>query len=245
MRHPLRQDHTGVYLVDKPPGPTSFRLVSVMKRLSGIKKVGHAGTLDPFASGLLVICVGRPATRLVPRLMAGVKEYEAVIRLGITTDTMDTEGRVIRERPVVAMGMRQITEALQKFIGACEQKPPCFSAVKHQGRPLYTFARQGIRVDKDPRTITIFAITPLFTSFTSQAAPENLLGFKVSCSKGTYIRVLAEEIGNALGCGGHLKSLRRTGSGSFHVKNAVPAGLLTGRQGNLLLQKKRVLVEEF
>lgn len=230
--------------MDKPPGPTSFRIVSVMKRLAGIKRVGHAGTLDPFASGLLVVCVGRPATRLVPSLMTGIKEYEAVIWLGIATDTMDTEGRVIRESPVVAMGMRQITETLQQFIGRREQKPPCFSAVKHQGRPLYTYARQGVMVDKEPRTITIFAIRPLFASFTSQAAPENLLGFKVRCSKGTYVRVLAEEIGNALGCGGHLKSLRRTGSGPFHVKHAVPAGLLTRRQGQLLLHKKRLSVEE-
>ncbi|MFZ5775675.1 MAG: tRNA pseudouridine(55) synthase TruB [Thermodesulfobacteriota bacterium] len=213
----------GVFLVDKPSGPSSFRMVQLVRRALGIKKVGHAGTLDPFASGLLIICAGRAATRLVPRLMGGDKRYEAVLRLGIATTTQDREGEVVIERPVPHVSQKELEACLAGFMGEQLQAPPAFSAVKHQGKPLYHYARKGIVVEKEPRPVVIHQLRLL-------ERDQNTLRLLVDCSKGTYVRTLAADIGERLGCGGHLVELRRLGSGPFDVTAAVDGGLLVERE---------------
>lgn len=211
----------GIFLLDKPVGPTSFRLVQQVRRLLGIKKVGHTGTLDPFASGLLIVCAGRPATRLIPRLMEGDKVYEAVLRLGVETDTLDREGRIVAERPVPALDMAAVQDCLRPFRGEQWQAPPAFSAVKHAGRPLYQYARQGVIIDKPARPIRIDQLECTFLA-------AETMGIRVRCGKGTYIRTLAADIGQALGCGAHLTELRRLDNGLFSVREAVPGEVLAG-----------------
>ncbi|MBW1791356.1 MAG: tRNA pseudouridine(55) synthase TruB [Deltaproteobacteria bacterium] len=145
----------GVLLIDKPVGPTSFRIVQQVRRALKIKKVGHAGTLDPFASGLLIVCVGRPATRLVSSLMEGEKEYEAILQLGVETDTQDLTGQVIAEKQVGEIDRDRVRDCLAHFTGEQLQTPPQYSALKHKGKPLYYYARKGIKVTKEPRKIQI------------------------------------------------------------------------------------------
>ena len=186
-----------------------------------MKKVGHAGTLDPFASGLLVICAGRPATRLISRLMDGEKEYLATLTLGKETDTQDPEGQVIAEREVGLLTREFVEECLQSFRGQQQQIPPPYSAVKHKGKPLYHYARQGIEIKKEPRTIFISCLERVDDEiFLGEAA--NTLKIRVVCSKGTYIRMLAADIGRKLGCGAYLTELRRTRSGLFSVDDSFP-----------------------
>jgi tRNA pseudouridine55 synthase len=210
----------GVILVDKPVGPTSFRMVQLVRRALQIKKVGHTGTLDPFASGLLVICSGRAATRTIPLLMEGEKEYTATLKLGIETDSQDLTGTVIRRRPLPAdLSGTRIEECLRSFAGEHLQQPPNFSALKFQGKPLYYYARKGIAVEKEPRPVFIRAIEALEWQ-------EDLLRIRVVCGKGTYIRTLAADIGASLGCGAHLIALRRLRSGSFSVADAVAGDAL-------------------
>lgn len=212
----------GIFLVDKPVGPTSFRIVQQVRRALQIKKVGHTGTLDPFASGLLIVCAGRPATKIIPRLMAGDKEYVATLRLGIETDTLDVEGKVVAEKEVPLFDHDQLEACLRAFRGQQLQAPPAFSAAKHQGKPLYHYARQGITIEKAPRLITIQALDCLSFS-------KDELVLRVRCSKGTYIRTLAADIGKALGCGAHLTVLRRTVNGCFRVEDAVAGEALEER----------------
>ncbi|MFA7347959.1 MAG: tRNA pseudouridine(55) synthase TruB [Desulfurivibrionaceae bacterium] len=209
----------GIFLVDKPVGPSSFRMVQLVRRALSIKKVGHAGTLDPFASGLLVICVGRPATRLISRFMDGNKRYEAVLKLGIETATQDLEGEVIAQHAVRAFSREELEQCLAGFLGEQMQTPPQFSALKHQGKPLYHYARRGIIIEKAPRPVTILRLQLL-------EAGVDTLRIQVDCSKGTYIRTLAADIGRVLGCGAHLIVLRRLGSGPFGVENAMDGSLL-------------------
>ena len=209
----------GVLLVDKPAGLSSFRVVQQIRRALNIKKVGHAGTLDPFATGLLIVCVGRQATRMVPKLMAGDKEYEAVLRLGIETDSHDIDGRIVNELPVEGIDVASIKSCLARFVGEQLQEPPAFSALKHKGKPLYHYARKGIVVTKEPRLVTVHKISCL--EFDGE-----LLRIRVACSKGTYIRVLAADIGRVLGCGAHLAKLRRLQSGCFSVDEAIDGTLL-------------------
>jgi tRNA pseudouridine55 synthase len=204
----------GVFLVDKPCGPSSFKMVQIIRRALGIKKVGHSGTLDPFASGLLVICAGRAATKLIPRLMDGEKEYHAVLRLGVETDTQDTEGRIIAKRPVPTLQQEEIHSCLAGFMGKQLQKPPMFSALKYKGKPLYYYARQGVEIERQPRTVEIKELECL-------EFDESSLTIRVLCSKGTYIRTLAADIGEKLGCGAHLVALRRTKNGSFDVRDSL------------------------
>ncbi|NOX25984.1 MAG: tRNA pseudouridine(55) synthase TruB [Deltaproteobacteria bacterium] len=204
----------GVFLVDKPVGPTSFRVVQWVRRALGIKKTGHTGTLDPFASGLLIICAGRPATKIIPQLMAGDKEYEALLQLGKETDTQDLAGRVIAESPVPDLSDSEVRICLSGFIGEQLQTPPAFSALKHKGKPLYHYARKGIMIAKEPRPVVIRQIDLL-----SRTADE--LAVRVRCGKGVYIRTLAADIGRVLGCGAHLRALRRTVNGAFSVNKAV------------------------
>ncbi|MFH7319550.1 tRNA pseudouridine(55) synthase TruB [Desulfurivibrio sp. D14AmB] len=211
--------------VDKPAGPSSFRMVQMVRRALGIKKVGHAGTLDPFASGLLLICVGRAATRLVDRLMVGDKEYLATLQLGVATTTHDPEGEELSREPVTAEHYAALPEALAAFRGELMQSPPAFSAVKHQGKPLYAYARKGEMVVKPPRRVLIHELTLLELDREQQR-----LLLRIRCSKGTYIRSLAHDLGAALGCGAHLTALRRLASGSFRVEEAVAGNALFDRE---------------
>ena len=205
----------GVFPVCKPEGVSSFRMVQLVRRNLGIKKVGHTGTLDPFASGVLVICAGRPATRLISQLMVGDKEYEATLQLGITTDTQDPEGEIIERRPVPEMSERVIAECLAQFTGEQMQTPPSYSALKHKGKPLYYYARKGIKVVKEPRLINIKELHCL-------SQDRDTLALRVVCSKGTYIRTLAADIGEFLGCGAHLSKLKRTRNGFFSIGDTLP-----------------------
>jgi len=209
----------GIFLVDKPVGPSSFRMVQLVRRALSIKKVGHAGTLDPFASGLLVICVGRPATRLISRFMEGNKRYEAVLRLGIETTTQDLEGEVVAQHEIGVFAREELKRCLAGFLGEQLQTPPQYSALKYKGKPLYHYARRGITIEKAARPITISRLELL------EAGPDTLR-ITVECSKGTYIRTLAADIGQALGCGAHLVALRRLQSGPFSVDSAVAGATL-------------------
>jgi len=216
----------GVFLIDKPPGPSSFGMVRQLRKLVGIRKVGHAGTLDPFASGLLIICAGRSATKMISSFMEGEKEYLATLRLGKTTTTLDPEGEVVAESPVGHLAGEAIERCLAGFRGEQLQKPPIYSALKYKGKPLYHYARQGIEIEKEPRSIHIHELVrvdgggDLVGDF-----PELVL--RVVCSKGTYIRTLAADIGDVLGCGASLSALRRTRSGRFRVEDGIDGGLLT------------------
>ena len=216
-----QQIQPGILLIDKPRGPTSFFVVRQVRRILGIKKVGHAGTLDPFASGLLVICVGRPATRLSETLMNGTKQYVATLQLGVETDTQDPEGRVIATTAVPQLDVTEINDCLRGFLGRQLQVPPQFSALKHKGKPLYYYARRGIVVEKEAREITIQKID--LKDYTPAKAQ---LTVTIVCSRGTYIRTLAADIGRALGCGAHLAALRRLRSGTFSVEESFPGGRL-------------------
>jgi tRNA pseudouridine55 synthase len=209
----------GIYPVDKPVGPSSFRLVQLVRRALGIKKTGHAGTLDPFASGLLLICAGRPATRIIAQLMGGDKVYEASLVLGEETDTLDREGRVVATLPVPTLAVERVRACLAGFVGEQLQVPPLYSALKHKGKPLYRYARQGVEVPREPRPVVIHALELVDLQ-------KEILKIRVRCGKGTYIRSLAADIGRALGCGAHLGALRRLQSGGFSVENAVDGAAL-------------------
>ncbi|HBE73766.1 MAG TPA: tRNA pseudouridine(55) synthase TruB [candidate division Zixibacteria bacterium] len=200
--------------IDKPPGPTSFAAVARIRRLCRVPKAGHAGTLDPLASGVLLVLLGQ-ATRIARYLEALPKEYEAVIRLGVETDTDDLEGAVLSEKVVPALSRDTIEETLAVFSGDIEQVPPRYSALKKDGVPLYKLARQGRPVDPAPRRVTVHAIELL-----SLGGAE--LAVRVGCSKGTYVRSLARDIGRALGCGGALAELTRTAVGDFRKDGAAP-----------------------
>ena len=228
----------GVFLVDKPTGVTSFNIVQRVRRALRIKKVGHAGTLDPFATGLLVVCAGRPATRIIQQLMDGDKEYLATLKLGIATDTFDLEGNIVSQTPVRGIDREMAEKSLARFIGEQLQVPPRFSALKHEGKPLYFYARKGIEVTKEPRRITISSIQ--FCELR-----EDFLTIRVTCSKGTYIRTLADDIGKELGCGAHLTALRRLRSGPFSVEGAVDGAALADRQkaSDLLLSHAMSVTE--
>ena len=202
----------GLLLLDKTPDMSSNLALQKAKRLLGIRKAGHTGSLDPLASGLLPICIGR-ATRLSSYLLNDDKRYVVEIKLGVTTETGDAEGAILAEKPVPTLTADLLDQAIRAFIGEIEQIPPMYSALKHQGKRLYELARQGIEVERKARPITIHQITVL-------AYSGEMLELDVSCSKGTYIRTLAEDIGNTIGCGAHVSSLRRTQVGDLDVKQA-------------------------
>lgn len=208
----------GVFLIDKPVGPSSFNMVRKVRHLLGMKKVGHAGTLDPFASGLLIICAGRPATRIISQLMGEEKEYLATLKLGVQTTTLDPEGEVIAKQAVNNLEESFIEECLQEFKGVQDQVPPVFSALKHKGKPLYYYARKGIEIKKEARKIEITKIERLDKG--SLGGQHDEMNIRVVCSKGTYIRTLAADIGRRLGCGAYLSQLRRTRSGIFTLENS-------------------------
>ncbi|HHL34091.1 MAG TPA: tRNA pseudouridine(55) synthase TruB [Desulfobulbaceae bacterium] len=212
---------SGVILIDKPTGITSFGIVRKVRRLLGVKKVGHAGTLDPFAGGLLIVCAGRGATRHIEQFMQGRKRYRAVLQLGVETETQDREGRITATAAVPELNRSDIEPCLKEFVGPQLQAPPPFSAAKHKGKPLYHYARKGIMIHKEPKAIEIYTLCCLAYD------PCNyLLDCEITCSRGTYIRVLAADIGKKLGCGAHLHALRRTQSGSFAVDKALAGTML-------------------
>ena len=202
----------GALLVDKPSGPTSHDVVDVIRRRFGIKKVGHCGTLDPNATGLLIIVLGR-GTKLSEKMMSDDKVYEGTIKFGETTDSYDSDGEILATAPVPPLTLDGLNEAAAAFIGDQMQMPPMVSAIKIKGVPLYKLARKGIEVAREPRLIHIYNYR-----FTDYAAP--LGRFKVACTKGTYVRSLAHELGQKLGCGAHLAALRRSVSGKFDVAEA-------------------------
>ena len=204
---------SGILPVDKPEGCTSHDIVSRTRRLLGIKKIGHAGTLDPFATGLLILLVGE-GTKLSNALMDGSKQYIAEIMVGEKTDTGDCTGTVIETKPFCHLNEDAFKSAIDRFVGTIKQKPPMYSAVKKNGQPLYKLARKGIEVERDEREVLIENIEIL--SFTLPT-----LSLRISCSKGTYIRTLAESISEAAGTCGHLSQLRRVQSGSLSVENAI------------------------
>ena len=208
----------GILLVDKPAGMTSHDVVDFIRRNFGIKKAGHAGTLDPAATGLLVILAGK-ATKLSSKFMSGDKEYEAVMTLGIKTDSGDSEGKVLAEAGYAHITAEKIREAFRAFEGETGQVPPMFSAIQIKGKRLYQLARKGKEVPRESRKINIKELR-----ITDIGLPQ--VHFNVRCSKGTYIRKLCDDIGDMLGCGGHLSSLHRTASGEFSVKDSIDiAGL--------------------
>jgi tRNA pseudouridine55 synthase len=204
----------GVLLVDKPPRLTSHDVVDRIRRHFGFKKVGHCGTLDPLATGLLLIVLER-ATKLQDRLMSDDKVYEGTMRLGVATDSQDADGEVVAEKPVPALTADDIEKVLTKFRGDIQQMPPMVSAIKHQGQPLYKLARKGKTVERELRTIHIYDLRVL-----GMTLPD--VQFRCACTKGTYVRTLCADIGEQLGCGAHLAALRRTKSGDFDVANAKP-----------------------
>lgn len=209
----LNANPDGVLLVDKAEGMTSHDVVALARRKLGTKKIGHCGTLDPIATGLLLLTVGR-GTKVQDLLMSEDKEYAGTFMLGVTTDTQDREGEVIQTRPVPALDEDQIREAFARFRGDFYQLPPMVSAKKQGGVPLYKLARQGKTVEREPRLVHVYRYT-----IDRVELPE--IDFSVLCSKGFYVRTYVHDIGESLGCGAHLKSLRRTRSGRFDVANAI------------------------
>ena len=199
--------------MDKPAGISSNDVVQQAKRLFGAQKVGHTGSLDPLATGVLPLCFGE-ATKFSQYLLDANKTYWTRIRLGVSTETGDADGEVIAQVDATAITQTQVSDALETFVGEIEQIPSMYSALKHQGQPLYKLARQGIEVERAPRTVTIYSAELL------QFA-EAYIELRVHCSKGTYIRSLAEDLGAALGCGGHVSALRRLAAGPYAEAQAV------------------------
>ncbi len=233
----------GAFLIDKPVGASSFYMVRKVRNALGMKKVGHAGTLDPFATGLLVICAGRPATKLISMIQDGEKEYLATLRLGIETTTLDPEGDITAESPIGCLRESIIEETLQKFRGEQQQVPPIYSALKHKGKPLYHYARKGIAITKPPRTIQIETLERVETrGDVSDDSP--YLHIRVVCSKGTYIRTLGADIGRELGCGAYLTALRRVRSGCFHVDDSVDGSKLEDADARERLLEKVLSVSD-
>lgn len=224
----------GVFLLNKPLGLSSNTALQKVRRLFRAEKAGHTGALDPLATGLLPICLGE-ATKFSHYLLDSVKRYQTTVQLGVTTATGDAEGEVVATQVVPDLNEALIESVLEKFRGDIEQIPPMYSALKRNGRPLYELARQGIDVERIARPITIFQLKLL--SFTA-----NSLTLDVTCSKGTYIRVLGEDIGDALGCGGHLTALHRTATGHFDL---IPEYTLEYLESLTELEREALLLPVF
>ncbi|MGI6296411.1 MAG: tRNA pseudouridine(55) synthase TruB [Armatimonadota bacterium] len=209
----------GVLNVCKPAGPTSHDVVNSVRRIFSQKRAGHAGTLDPMATGVLVICLGK-ATRIVEYLTATQKHYRATLTLGVTTDTQDATGSILSEKDASNISIDEIRTAAGTFLGEIEQTPPMISAIKYQGKPLYKHAREGKTIERAPRTVTIYSIevNPLNSPEGTATTQVELC---VKCSSGTYIRTLCADIGDVLGCGGMMSALQRTKVGQFTLDSAV------------------------
>ena len=207
----------GILVLDKPQGWTSHDVVAKVRRLTGIRRVGHTGTLDPMATGVLILCVGR-ATRVAEYMAGHDKRYTATIHLGVETDTYDAHGQAVLQQ-AVDVSEADLRGALQAFVGEIRQVPPMFSAIKQNGRKLYTLARQGIQVAREPRAVKIYAIDAIAFDLPHVTVD-------VRCSAGTYMRSLAHDLGQVLGCGAYLADLRRTASGEFTLDQAIPLDAL-------------------
>jgi tRNA pseudouridine55 synthase len=218
---------SGLLNLDKPVDVTSHDVVNQVRRLSSMRQVGHAGTLDPLATGVLLVCLG-PATRLVEYLVGRPKQYRATIRLGQETNTYDADGEVVAERPL-NVTQEEVAAALAHFQGVIEQIPPMFSAIKQGGQPLYKLARQGIDTPRPPRQVTVYAIE-------LRAWKPPHVEIQLTCSAGTYVRSIAHDLGRMLGCGGHIAALRRTAVGNFTLDSAVPLNELDREKLLALLQ---------
>ena len=203
----------GAILIDKPAGPTSHDVVDEIRRKFGIKKVGHCGTLDPNATGLLVIVLGR-GTKLSEKLMGDDKVYEGKIKFGETTNSYDADGEILETKTVPTLTLEQLNETTAAFIGDLMQIPPMVSAIKIKGVPLYKLARRGIEVEREPRLVHIYNFR--FTKYESLAGE-----FRIACTKGTYVRSIAHDLGQKIGCGAHLATLRRLISGKVDVADAI------------------------
>ncbi len=203
----------GILIVDKPKGLTSHDIVDLVRKRFKIKKAGHAGTLDPAATGVLVLLLGK-STRLQSQLIVDTKIYEVVLKLGVCTDTHDSEGKIVSESDCSHLKDEDIEKALKQFVGVQEQIPPMYSAVKHKGKKLYELARKGKTVERKPRTIEIYDLT-------IKDIKLPYVSFTVHSSKGTYIRQLASDIGETLGCGAYMHELRRVKSGKFSIADAL------------------------
>ena len=219
----------GAILVDKPSGPTSHDVVDAIRRRFGIKKVGHCGTLDPAATGLLIIVLGR-GTRLSEKLMGDDKVYEGTIRFGVTTNSYDADGDVLETKSVPPLTLEQLNEMAGQFIGDQMQTPPMVSAIKKNGVPLYKLARKGVEVEREPRLVHIYNFR-----FTNYAEPGG--EFRLACTKGTYVRSVAHELGQKFGCGAHLSALRRSASGKFDVADATPLDVVMNMTASQLEKK--------
>lgn len=218
---------SGVLLIDKAPDMTSHDVVAIARRALNTKKIGHCGTLDPMATGLLMLVIGR-ATKIQDLLMSEDKEYVGTLTLGATTSTQDRQGEVLESKPVPALTAAEIDQAFASFTGDFEQIPPMVSAIKKDGVPLYKLARKGQTIEREPRPVSVFGY-----EVTRVELPE--IDFVVKCSKGFYVRTYANDIGEKLGCGGHLSALRRTRSGKFTLDRAVTvADLKTAPREDLL-----------
>jgi tRNA pseudouridine55 synthase len=214
----MREALNGVVVVDKPLGPTSFAIVRQARIITGVRKIGHGGTLDPAASGVLPICFGE-ATKVAQFLLDADKQYDATITFGVATDSYDATGTVTQRRPAGHLTAADVEAALAGFRGWIEQRPPIYSALKRAGRPLYELARAGEDVEIVPRRVRIDSLE--LTAFEPRADGEPRARLMVSCSKGTYIRSLAHDLGAALRVGGSLHALRRTRSGPFRIEDAI------------------------
>ena len=224
-----KEEINGVLLVDKAPGMTSHDVVAISRRALGTKKIGHCGTLDPLATGLLILTVGR-GTKIQDLLMSEDQEYEGTMRLGVVTSSQDADGEILEEHPVPALTPADIEAALAKFRGDFYQTPPMVSAIKKDGVPLYKLARQGREVVREPRFVHVYSSKVL-----ALHPPE--IDFRIVCSKGFYVRTFAHDIGEELGCGAHLSALRRTHSGKFSVQGALTVPELKTRPREELLER--------
>jgi tRNA pseudouridine55 synthase len=210
-----RASPAGLLVVDKPAGATSFDIVALLRRRLGIRRIGHAGTLDPAAVGVLPLLIGE-ATKLVPYLVDEDKEYVATIRFGVTTDSQDLTGTVLSTAAVPPFTREGLTEATRPFVGRIRQVPPMFSALHHEGRRLYELAREGVEVPREPREVLVHSIVV-------EAVTEATATLRIVCGRGTYVRTLAADLGAALGCGGAIERLVRSRVGPFDRARAIPA----------------------
>lgn len=220
----------GILLVNKPKGKTSFNIVAILRKRLGVQKIGHAGTLDPFATGVLVMLIGRNFTRLSDSFLNADKEYVGKIHLGVTTDTYDCDGKITNSSPITP-SKEDIEQALKHFQGEILQYPPMYSAKKQQGKKLYELARKGLVVEREPVKIKIE------TELLSYNYPH--VDIHVTCSKGTYIRSIAHDLGQMLGCGAHLSQLERTRSGIFHLKDCIDGSILQDTLGTDITKRLR------
>ncbi len=211
---------SGYLLINKPAGPTSHDIIDALRRLTGLAKIGHAGTLDPFASGLLICAVGREATKSIAKFVKLDKEYIATLHLGAVSDTHDKTGKIISRPTASQPALEAINAVIARFIGPQEQLPPMYSAKKINGRKLYELARSGKVVERQPSNIEIFNLAVLNYSWPH-------LSLKINCSSGTYIRSLAFDLGEGLGCGAYVAELQRTAIGQYRLEQAITLAELT------------------